>query len=71
MNQLIAEHGAARTMLVNYLLPCFALFFGVIILGESLTVAKVAGLALILAGVTLASGLVGRRVLRNVPAETG
>ncbi len=71
VNQLIAEHGAARTMLVNYLLPCFALFFGVIILGESLTVAKVAGLALILAGVTLASGLVGRRVLRNVPAETG
>jgi drug/metabolite transporter (DMT)-like permease len=58
-------------MLVNYLLPCFALFFGVTILDESLTVAKLAGLVLILAGVTLASGLVGRRVLRNVPAETG
>jgi drug/metabolite transporter (DMT)-like permease len=71
VNQLIAEHGVARTMLVNYLLPCFALFFGVTILDESLTVAKVAGLVLILAGVTLASGLVGRRVLRNVPAETG
>jgi drug/metabolite transporter (DMT)-like permease len=71
VNQLIAEHGAARTMLVNYLLPCFALFFGVTILDESLTVGKVAGLVLILAGVALASGLVGRRVLRNVPAETG
>jgi drug/metabolite transporter (DMT)-like permease len=71
VNQLIAEHGAARTMLVNYLLPCFALFFGVTILDESLTVAKVAGLVLILAGVTLASGLVGGRVLRDVTAETG
>jgi drug/metabolite transporter (DMT)-like permease len=55
-NQLIAEHGAARTMLVNYLLPCFALVYGVSILGESLTGAKIVGLALILAGVTLASG---------------
>ena len=58
VNQLIAEHGAARTMLVNYLLPCFALFFGVTILDESLTFAKLVGLALILVGVTLASGLV-------------
>jgi drug/metabolite transporter (DMT)-like permease len=61
VNQLIAEHGAARAMLVNYLLPCFALFFGVTILDESLTVAKLAGLVLILAGVTLASGLIPRR----------
>jgi drug/metabolite transporter (DMT)-like permease len=62
VNQLIAEHGAARTMLVNYLLPCFALVFGVTLLDESLTVAKLGGLVLILAGVTLASGLlVGRR----------
>jgi drug/metabolite transporter (DMT)-like permease len=45
-------------MLVNYLLPCFALVLGVTLLDESLTVAKVAGLMLILAGVTLASGLV-------------
>jgi drug/metabolite transporter (DMT)-like permease len=57
VNQLLAEHGAARTMLVNYLLPCFALVFGVAILGESLTVAKLVGLGLILVGVTLASGI--------------
>jgi len=62
VNQLIGEHGAARSMLVNYLLPCFALLFGVTILDESLNVAKLAGLALILAGVTLASGLMFRRV---------
>jgi drug/metabolite transporter (DMT)-like permease len=64
VNRLIAEHGSARTMLVNYLLPGFALVYGVALLGEPLTAAEVGGLALILAGVTLAAGLVtfGRRV---------
>jgi drug/metabolite transporter (DMT)-like permease len=54
-------------MLVNYLVPGFALLYGIAILGEPLTRAKVVGLALILAGVTLASGLVGRRVPAAVP----
>jgi drug/metabolite transporter (DMT)-like permease len=64
VNRLIAAHGSARTMLVNYLLPGFALFYGVTLLGEPLTAAEVGGLALILVGVTLAAGLVtfGRRV---------
>jgi len=64
VNRLIAAHGSARTMLVNYLLPGFALVYGVTLLGEPLTAAEVGGLALILAGVTLAAGLVtfGRRV---------
>jgi drug/metabolite transporter (DMT)-like permease len=44
VNQLIGEHGPARTMLVNYLLPGFALLYGATILGEPLTGAKVAGL---------------------------
>jgi drug/metabolite transporter (DMT)-like permease len=69
VNRLIATHGPARTMLVNYLLPGFALFYGATILGEPITGAKIAGLALILAGVTLASGLVvwGRRPAPAVP----
>ncbi len=69
VNRLIREHGAARSMLVNYLLPGFALLFGATILGEPLTGAKVGGLALILVGVTLASGLVvrGRRATPAVP----
>ena len=58
VNRLIGVHGAARSMLVNYLLPGFALLYGATILGEPLTGAKVGGLALILVGVTLASGLV-------------
>ena len=64
VNRLIALHGPARTMLVNYLLPGFALLYGVTLLGEPLTAAELGGLALILVGVTLAAGLVayGRRV---------
>jgi drug/metabolite transporter (DMT)-like permease len=64
VNRLIAVHGPARTMLVNYLLPGFALLYGVTLLGEPLTGAEVGGLALILCGVTLAAGLItfGRRV---------
>jgi drug/metabolite transporter (DMT)-like permease len=64
VNRLIGTYGSARTMLVNYLLPGFALVYGVTLLGEPLTAAEVAGLALILVGVTLASGLAtfGRRV---------
>jgi drug/metabolite transporter (DMT)-like permease len=56
-------------MLVNYLLPGFALLYGATILGEPLTGAKVGGLALILAGVTLASGLLswGRGPAPAVP----
>jgi drug/metabolite transporter (DMT)-like permease len=50
-------------MLVNYLLTGFALVYGGALLGEPLTAAKLGGLALILAGVTLASGFLrpGRR----------
>jgi drug/metabolite transporter (DMT)-like permease len=69
VNHLIGSHGAARSMLVNYLLPGFALFYGATILGEPLTGAKVGGLALILVGVTLASGLLswGRGPAPAVP----
>lgn len=58
INSLIGGHGPARAMLVNYLLPGFALLYGVTLLDEPLTAGKLGGLALILAGVTLASGLV-------------
>ena len=69
VNRLIGEHGPARSMLVNYLLPAFALLYGATILGEPFTAPKVGGLALILVGVTLASGLVaaGNRSAPAVP----
>jgi drug/metabolite transporter (DMT)-like permease len=48
--QLIAEVGEERAALGNYLTPIFALFYGVVLLGESLTIAAIAGLVLIIVG---------------------
>ena len=53
--RLITEIGAARAALVSYLAPGVALFYGAAFGGEVITAAAVAGLALILAGVGLAS----------------
>jgi drug/metabolite transporter (DMT)-like permease len=53
--------GAARVSLVTYLMPPFALFYGATILNEPLRWSAIAGLALILLGVTLASGATALR----------
>ena len=53
--KLIAETGAGRASLVSYLAPGVALFYGAVFLDEAITVAAIAGLALILGGVALAS----------------
>lgn len=69
--RLLADHGSARGSLVVYLLPVVALFYGAVFLDEPLRVTALVGLALILAGVAIASGLV--RPLRRqqpVPAPT-
>lgn len=47
--------GPARTSLVAYLIPAFAIVYGVVLLGEPLTAGLVAGLPLVLAGCWLAS----------------
>jgi drug/metabolite transporter (DMT)-like permease len=53
--KLINEVGAGRASLVSYLAPGVALFYGALLLDETITVAAIAGLVLILAGVALAS----------------
>jgi len=53
--KLIAEVGAGRASLVSYLAPGVALFYGAVFLDEAITIAAIAGLALILGGVALAS----------------
>jgi len=59
---LIASAGASRAILVTYLVPAFALVYGAVFLDEPVTTVAVAGLALVLAGTALATGLVrGRR----------
>src|SRR3954468_18548546 len=47
---LIAEVGPARASMVGYVAPAFSIGYGVVLLGEHLTVAAIGGLVLILAG---------------------
>ena len=56
--RMLRLHGSTRTTLVTYLLPITALFYGAVLLDEPLTVAVLAGLALILPGVALGSGAI-------------
>jgi len=65
---LITGAGASRAILVTYLVPPMALFYGALILDESLKLSDLAGLALILAGVTLGTGVVQSR-RRRAPTE--
>ncbi len=54
---MLEVHGSTRTALVAYLLPGMALVLGIVFLDEPLTIAAVVGLALVLLGVALGSGL--------------
>ena len=69
--RLLEDYGSAKGSLVVYLLPVVALFYGAVFLDEPLRITALVGLALILAGVAIASGLV-RPVRRQqpVPAPT-
>ena len=53
---LLAGAGASRSILITYLVPAIALAYGVLLLGEPLTLAAVGGLALVLGGVGLGTG---------------
>jgi drug/metabolite transporter (DMT)-like permease len=63
---LIEKHGSSRTSLVVYLLPPTALFYGAVFLDEAIRLTAIVGLALILAGVALGSGVV-RPIRRRQP----
>jgi drug/metabolite transporter (DMT)-like permease len=54
---IIALAGAARAILVTYLVPAFALVYGAVFLDERVTLTALAGLALILGGTALATGV--------------
>ena len=67
--RILALHGSARLSLVTYLMPGFAIVYGAAILDEELTVTMLGGLALILAGVALASGALRLRRRATAPAR--
>ena len=58
---IIAGAGASRAILVTYLVPPIALVWGAAVLGESVSASDLGGLALILAGVALATRAVRHR----------
>ena len=58
---LIADVGPARASLVAYIAPLFAVFYGVVLLDESVGVGTFVGLGLIVGGSWLAAGGVTRR----------
>ena len=51
--QIITSEGATVASTVTYLLPVVAIVLGVLVLGETITVITLAGIALVLAGVAL------------------
>jgi drug/metabolite transporter (DMT)-like permease len=64
---MLQRYGSARTSLVAYLIPVTALAYGAGILDEPLTLNALLGLALILLGVALGSGM-ARMARRGAPA---
>jgi drug/metabolite transporter (DMT)-like permease len=56
--RLIYAYGSARASLVVYLLPVTALFYGALLLDETITAPAIVGLVLILTGTAFGSGVV-------------
>jgi drug/metabolite transporter (DMT)-like permease len=66
---LIAGAGPSRAILITYLVPTFAVVYGAVLLGESVTGATIGGLALVLSGVALGTGAVGVTQLRRLASN--
>jgi drug/metabolite transporter (DMT)-like permease len=67
----ILEHlGTTRTVMVTYLLPPFALVYGALFLREPITLRTLLGLGLVVAGILLANGMLGRAAFARRPARS-
>lgn len=60
--RLIKQVGPARTLTVPYVIPVFAIFYGIVFLGETLTVRMVLGGLVIALGTALSTGMLRLRV---------
>jgi drug/metabolite transporter (DMT)-like permease len=68
---LLAGAGASRSILITYLVPALALVYGAVFLDEPVTTAALAGLALVLGGVALGTGVVRLARRRTQVPEPG
>jgi drug/metabolite transporter (DMT)-like permease len=68
---LLTSAGASRSILITYLVPAIALVYGAIFLGEPVTAAAVGGLALVLVGVALGTGVVQLAQRRRRVTQVG
>ncbi|MGH3781555.1 MAG: DMT family transporter, partial [Pseudonocardiaceae bacterium] len=71
--RLITDDGPTVASTVTYLIPVVALLFGVAVLGESLNLRVLAGMAVVLAGVGLVRRSAGRPLdlVAEVPTPVG
>lgn len=56
--RLIVNIGPAKTITVTYLIPAFAALWGVIVLGETITLLMIVGAIIILIGTALTTGVI-------------
>lgn len=63
---LIAKVGASQAMTVGYLVPVFGIFWGMVVLGETLSAYAITGGSMIILGVMITTGIVRRR--RKIPS---
>jgi drug/metabolite transporter (DMT)-like permease len=56
--RLIGDLGPVKALMVTLLIPVFGILWGVLLLGEPITPGRIAGCAIVLAGCSLALGLV-------------
>jgi drug/metabolite transporter (DMT)-like permease len=68
--RLISNIGAARATTVSFLIPAFAVLWGALFLGESVTLDMALGCGVILVGTGLTTGLVRRRSVKTPAADT-
>jgi drug/metabolite transporter (DMT)-like permease len=59
--RLMAAIGAVRVATVAFLIPMFALVWGALFIDEPITLANIIGGALVLTGVALVNGLIGKK----------
>jgi len=66
---VLADSGPAKAAVSLYLVPAFAVIYGVLILGESLTAAEIVGLALVVSGSWLAASQGPPAALTDAPHD--